>query len=97
MTKAEKTKYNQALAKIEKLEKDLKNSDERNENYRRQYQEAQKEIDSIHAALDTLPGIPSKKAKIDEYNTVSLTLNARLFAWISHVAFGGKIIIKESE
>ena len=41
--------------------------------------------------------ITTQLIKISEYENVDLTINARLFAWISTVAFGGKKIIKSDE
>ena len=67
------------------------------DSYYQSWQNAQKEINSIHAALDTLPGITSKRVKVSDYDTVELTINARLFAWISNVAFGSKKIINTEE
>ena len=91
------TQLKEAQKKIEELEKKLIYAEQQKESNWKQYQEAQREINSIHAALDTLPGITGKRARISEYQEVDLTINARLFSWISSVAFGERKIIKSEE
>lgn len=88
------TQLKEANAEIEKLKSALKSAESSKDYNYQNWQKAQQEINSIHAALDVLPGIPGKRAKISEYEQVDLTINARLFAWVSNVAFGGKKIIK---
>ena len=90
MTSAEKKRFNLLVKENEDLKRQLASCENSKESYWKNYQETKREIDSIHAALDVLPGIPGKKVKISEYNDVELTINARLFAWISSVAFGQK-------
>lgn len=91
MTKTEKAKFNLMQKRIEELEKSLKNTEEQKNMNWRQYQEAQREIDSVHAALNVLPGIGSKKVKLDTYRDVELLITARLFAWVSAMSFGGRV------
>ena len=97
MSKSINTQLKEAQKEIEDLKVKLKSAESAKDTYYNSYQKAQQEINSIHAALDTLPGIPGKRAKISEYENVDLTINARLFSWISTVAFGGKKIIKSDE
>jgi hypothetical protein len=91
MTKSEKVKFNAQTKKIEELEKQLKNMTDNKDSYYRQWQTAVEEINSVHAALSTLPGLPDKKYKVSEYETVNLTLTARLFSWIANQAFSQKL------
>lgn len=97
MTRTEKTKFNQTIKEIEELQKKLKSVEDSKDCYYREVVDLRKQIDSVHAALDTLPGAPGKKVKIDDYTTVIMTISARLFAWISTVAFGQKIKIEGEE
>jgi cell fate (sporulation/competence/biofilm development) regulator YmcA (YheA/YmcA/DUF963 family) len=97
MTSAEKKKFNLLQSEIEKLKKELVETRNSKDSAWKAYQDSKREIDSIHAALDVLPGIPSKKVKIDEYSTVELTINARLFAWVSSAAFGQKKFMERED
>jgi len=90
--KSQSTLLKEANAEIEKLKNTIKSLESSKDNAYQNWQKSQQEINSIHAALDTLPGIPGKRVKISEYENVDLTINARLFAWISCMAFGGKKI-----
>lgn len=91
MTSTERKNFNALQKKCDDLEKNLKNMTDNKDIYYRQFQDCKNEINSVHAALDTLPGLPGKRHKVDEYNTVDLDINARLFSWIANQAFGNKI------
>ena len=91
MTKAEKAKFNLLLKEIESLKKELESVKCNKDTWYKRAGDFEREINSIHAALDVLPGIPGKKVKLTEYQDVELTINARLFAWVSSVAFGKRI------
>jgi len=97
MTKTEKTKHNQMLKEIEDLKKPVVSEKTSKDNYYKEIQELKREIDGVHLALDTLPGITGKTQKVGTYREVDLTISARLFAWISCMAFGGKSRIVKTE
>jgi chromosome segregation ATPase len=90
--KSPTTLLKEANAEIEKLKNTIKSLELSKDTMYQNWQKAQQEINSIHAALDTLPGIQGKRVKISEYENVDLTITARLFSWISCMAFGGKKI-----
>lgn len=97
MTASDRKKFNMLTREIETLKKKLEDAERSKDSAWKSYQDAKREIDSIHAALDVLPGIPSKKVKVDEYSTVELTINARLFAWVSSAAFGQKKFMERED
>jgi len=95
--KSVNTKLKEALKRIEELEKELKNCKDTRDSYYNENNNLRREIDNVHAALDVLPGVVSKKVKVDDYREINLLINARLFAWVSSIAFGENIKIKKPE
>jgi len=95
MAKALSTQLKEAQKRIEELESKLKSAESAKDSYYSQKNELQQEINSIHAALDTLPGLPGKIYKPDDYSSrVELTVTARLFSWIANAAFSPQNNVK---
>lgn len=93
--KALSTQLKEARAEIEKLKDELKGEKSFHESTRNKKETAEKEIESIHAALDCIPFSPPRKVKPEDYyNSINISASSRLFAWISNVAFGGPEKIK---
>jgi hypothetical protein len=89
MTKTEKAKFNALAKQLEEMTAEKKRYEEYYSNERKAKHLLEQEITSVHAALDTLPGIPCRSIKRG-YSDEELTIASRLFSWVSSVAFGGR-------
>jgi len=87
MTKDQKL-IKELNAQVEKLTADVKRNQSSYEYADRERNELRKELDSIHTALDTLPGVPERKVADTTYGgTKEINVTGRLFAWIAASAF----------
>lgn len=87
--KSTATLLKEALKENEELKKKLASVESTKASYERQTQEYEKELQSVHAALNALPGIPQEAKNLNGYGTMRLTVTARLFAWLAQAQFQG--------
>lgn len=76
-------------AKIEKLEKDLKGAQEMRDYYSKQKDEANKEVESIHALLDVLPNALARKTIADPEAAWNVTTHNLMTRFASYLALRG--------
>ena len=76
--KSPKTVIKEQALEIEELKKKVEHLDTQKQNNWDKYMEAEKELESVHAALDTM--FVPRKIKIG-YQEKSMTIASRLFAW----------------
>jgi hypothetical protein len=80
--KADSTLLKEARAEIERLESSLKSEKMMKDTHFERANKAEAELESIHAALDTL-SVPRSYPDPNSYScgTKTLTVASRLFAW----------------
>lgn len=72
-------------AKIEELEKKLKQSEDSKNSYYRERGDLQAEIEQVHALLDVLPGAAGRKTEHEEsYYRKDITAMTRLASYLAH-------------
>jgi hypothetical protein len=76
--KSDKTIIKEQIAEIEKLKKDLKYAEDYKSQYQNEKNELQKELESVHTALDTM--FVPRRVKVG-YNETTMTVASRLWAW----------------
>ena len=79
--KADSTLLKEARARIEELEKQLEYKESTVQSYRGRYEQLDREVQSVHTALDSV-GVPRTIKEDGTYcSTKTMELTSRLFAW----------------
>lgn len=78
------TQLKNALARIEKLEKELKQANDYKESFSKLHTEATNVIEQIHQVLDAVPGsIPRESEGENSWDRVKRSPVTRMAAWLS--------------
>lgn len=88
--KAVATQLKEAKAEIERLTKELTSEKSSLKYAQTARDEAKKELEGIHSALDCVPNAPPRKTESESfYGKIDVPASSRLFAWVANVAFKG--------
>lgn len=81
---APSTQLKNALAQIEKLEKELKNSESMKDTYRLNADRAEKEIEQINQFLDAVPNTIARESDHENnWERVKRSVVTRMGAWLA--------------
>jgi len=86
--KADSTVIKELQEQLKKLEADINNQVTYRDRVIKEKEIIERELDSVHGALDQIPDCPAREVKTtDRYGsekTNKLTIDARLFGWLAN-------------